>query len=94
MAFAIGSRPGLDAYEALELAELLARRRNLAADRLAAKIRAQAKRDPDCGETSEDVELDVDEASELAALLEEPRAPEERPAFAHLRDQLRRARGA
>jgi hypothetical protein len=91
--FGIRSRPGLDQHEALEVAELLAGRRNLAAARLAGKIRAQAERDPNRGETSEDIELDDDEASELAALLDEPRWPAERPAFAHLRDELRLHRG-
>lgn len=90
--FAIGSRPGLNAHEALEVAELLERRRNLAAVRLSGRIRVQAERDPGRGETSDDIGLDVDEASELAALLDEPRWSEEQPVFAHLRDELARHR--
>src|SRR5947208_14680891 len=90
VAFAIGSRPGLSESEALELAELLERRRSLASVMTAQRIREQARRDPD-RETSEDVELDPDDLKELAALLSEPRAPEELPAFAHLRDEVIRA---
>jgi hypothetical protein len=86
--FAFGSRPGLSAHEALEVAELLSRQRDLASVRLAGKIRAQAKRDPDQGETSEDVAVDADEAAVLIALLDEPRWPDDRPAFTHLREEL------
>lgn len=93
VAFAIGDRPALDAYEATEIAESLERRRNLAAVRLAAKIRLQVDKDPDRGDISSDVELDEHEAAALAALLDEPRTPEERPAFAYLRAQLARHRG-
>lgn len=85
--FAIGSRPGLSEVEALELAELLERRRSLASFSAAKKIREQAHRDPD-RETSQDVELDDLELREVAAVLGEPRAPDELPAFAHLRDEV------
>lgn len=88
--FAIGSRPGLDAHQARALAELLGRERNLAAQRLAPRIREQADRDPDRGEMSEDIELDGDEAQAMLALLEGAELPEDEPAYAHVRDELRR----
>jgi hypothetical protein len=90
--FAIGSRPGLNRFEAEDLAELLELRGTLAAARLAGKIRTQAARDPNRHEPGDDVELDPDEASvlaaELAIVLAEPRSARERPAFAHLRDEV------
>jgi hypothetical protein len=89
--FAFGSRPGLNEHQALDVAELLARRRFPASVSAASKIRGQAERSVDRSETSEDVELTTDELSELVALLQEPRWPEEQPAFAHLRDEARLA---
>jgi hypothetical protein len=85
--FAFGSKPDLSEHQALEVAGLLARRRSLAAAIAAGKIRAQAERTIGRAETSEDVELTAAELSELVALLQEPRWPEEQPAFAHLRDE-------
>jgi hypothetical protein len=90
--FAIGSRPGLPESEARELAEVLSHRRSLAALSLAGKIREQARRDPD-RDVSQDVELELPELRELAAVLAEPRFPEELPAFAHLRDEVLRELG-
>jgi K+/H+ antiporter YhaU regulatory subunit KhtT len=90
--FAIGSQPGLSEQEALELAELLGRRRSLAAQSAARKIRKQAGRDAD-HEMSQNVELDHDELREVAAVLAEPRAPEELPAFLHLREEITLALG-
>jgi hypothetical protein len=78
VSFAIGSHPGLSEQEALELAELLERRRSLASVLTAKRIREQARRDSD-HETSEDVELEPADLHELAAVLAEPRAPEELP---------------
>lgn len=90
VAFAFGPKPGLDEFEALEVAELLGRRRNLAASAAAAKIKDQAHRDPD-RELSMDVELTRAELGELAAVLAEPRAGGERPAFERLRAEVGRA---
>lgn len=91
IAFAFGPKPALDEFEALELAELLGGRRNLAAFAAAAKIRDQARRDPDRRELSTDVELTRAELGELAAVLAEPRAGGERPAFERLRAEVGRA---
>ncbi|OAI55455.1 hypothetical protein AYO48_03640 [Gaiella sp. SCGC AG-212-M14] len=89
--FSIGAeRPGLSEHEARELVELLERRRTLASQSAARKIREQADKDPG-HETSQDVDLDRDQLGELAAVLDEPRAPEELPAFAHLRAEVLRA---
>lgn len=90
--FAISSAPALSEIEALELAELLDRRRSLAAFSAAKKIREQARRDPGY-ETSEDVELDNHELREVAAVLAERREPEELPAFEHPRDEVTLAVG-
>jgi hypothetical protein len=93
VAFAVGSRPEIPGDDALDLAELLMRRRSLAADRLGQKIKANASRDPDGGETSEDIEPDADELAVLAALLEEEPWPKEQPWYANLREQVDRERG-
>jgi hypothetical protein len=87
--FALGARPGLSQDEALELAELLARRRSLAAQSASGKIRLQASRDPDRDEKSEDIELDRQELEELEAVLAEERHPEELPPFERLRNEVR-----
>jgi hypothetical protein len=59
--FALGTRPGLSEDEALELAELLARKRSLAAQSASRKILLEANRDPDQGEKSKDIELSREE---------------------------------
>jgi hypothetical protein len=89
--FALGDRPGLSQDEAFELAELLARRRSLAAQSASRKIRLQADRDPDRGEESTDIDLTREELEELEALLAEDRHPEELPRFERLRDEVRQA---
>ena len=71
--FALGARPGLSQDEALELAELLMRRRSTAADSASRKIRSQANRDPDQREKSEDIELSREELEEREAVLAEER---------------------
>jgi hypothetical protein len=91
IAFAFRSRPGLGERDALELAELLEQRPNAAAIRLARTIRAQATRDAN-REISEDIELDHNEATLLANVLAERGWPDDKPAFAHLRDELKRHR--
>lgn len=93
VAFAFGSKPGVPENDALDLAELLMRTRSLAGNSAATKIREQARRDPDRGETSQDVDLNNDELQMLAAVLEEEPWPKEQPWYEHLRDQLNRARG-
>jgi hypothetical protein len=78
--------------DALELANLLAQRRTLAADSLAAKLRAQARVDVDQDETSEDIELERPELDTLAeALAEEPWA-QAQEWFNHLRGEVAEAR--
>jgi len=91
--FAFGSRPGVPGNDALELARLLARKRSLAGDSVAAKIREQAKRDPDRNEKSEDVELSADELITLTTVLAVEPWPKEQPWFEHLRDELNRHTG-
>ena len=91
IAFAFRSRPGLDERDALEVAQLLEQRPNVAALRLAGKIRAQAARGHD-REISEDIELDHNEAAQLADVLAKRGWPEDKPAFAHLREELKRHR--
>jgi hypothetical protein len=89
--FALGTRPGLSQDEALELAELLARKRSLAAQSASRKIRLEANRDPDLGEKSEDIALGREELETLEAALAEARAPEELPRFEHLRSEVHQA---
>jgi hypothetical protein len=93
VAFAFGSRPGVPEGDALELADLLSATRTLAGNSSAAKIREQARKDPDRGETSEDVQLSVNEREVLAAVLEEEPWPRQQEWFGHLRDELAQARG-
>jgi hypothetical protein len=88
--FAFGAKPGIPEHDALELADLLAGRRVLAANSAAEKIREQARRDPDRGETSEDIELDEDELELLAAVLEDEPWPKEQSWYDYLHDQLAR----
>jgi alpha/beta superfamily hydrolase len=71
--FAFGSRTGLAAHEAEDIAAVLAAERNLAAQSAATKIREQAELDP-TREVSHDVELDQDELKQLAAVLETMRS--------------------
>jgi hypothetical protein len=87
--FALGERPGLSQDEALEIAELLARRRSLAAQSASRKIRLQA--DPGRGEEATDIELNREELEQLEALLAEERQPEELPRLRRLRDEIRQA---
>jgi hypothetical protein len=85
--FALGARPGLSQDEALELAELLARRRSLAAQSASRKIRLEANRDPD-GEKSKDIELSREELEALEAVLAEVRDQEELPRYERLRNEV------
>jgi hypothetical protein len=89
--FALGARPGLSQDEALALAELLARRRSLAAQSASRKIRLEADRDPDRGEKSEDIELGREELEAVEAVLAEERGPEELPRFERLRNEVLQA---
>jgi hypothetical protein len=89
--FALGGRPGLSQDEALELAELLARRRSLAAQSASRKIRLEANRDPDLGEKSEDIELSREELEAVEAVLAEERHPEESSRLERLRNEVLQA---
>jgi hypothetical protein len=89
--FELGARPGISQQEALELAELLARRRSLAAQSASRRIRLEANRDPDRGEKSEDIELSREELEALEAVLAEERDAEELPRFERLRNEALQA---
>jgi len=89
--FALGARPGLSQDEALELAELLARRRSLAAQSASRKIRLEANRDPDRGEKSKDIELNREELEAVEAVFAEVRDQVELPRFEHLRNEVLQA---
>jgi hypothetical protein len=89
--FALGARPGLSQGEALELAELLARRRSLAAQSASRKIRLEANRDPDRGEKSKGIELSREELEAVEGVLAEVRDPEELPRFERLRNEVHQA---
>jgi hypothetical protein len=85
--FALGAHPGLSQDEALELAELLARKRSLAARSASRKIRLEANRDPDGGETSKDIELSREELEAIEAVLAQERHPE-LPALERLQNEV------
>ena len=70
--FSFGSHPTLDEHDALELAGLLSRTRNLAAVRAADKMRERARCHP--RDETEDVALDEPEMIELYVLLGTPSA--------------------
>jgi hypothetical protein len=89
--FALGDRPGLAQDEALELGDLLARKRSLAAQSAARKIRLEANGDPDRGEKSTDIELSREELEALEAVLDEVRDQEEVPGFERLRNEVLQA---
>jgi hypothetical protein len=89
--FALGARPGLSQDEALELAELLARKRSLAAQSASRKIRLEANGDPDRGEKRTDTELSREELEALEAVLDEVRDREEVPGFERLRNEVLQA---
>ena len=89
--FAFGDRPGLSQDEALELAELLARKRSLAAQSASRKIRLEANRDPDRGAKSKDIELTREELEAVEAVLDEVRDQEELPRFERLRNEVLQA---
>jgi hypothetical protein len=89
--FALGGRPGLSQDEALELAELLARKRSLAAQSASRRIRLKANREPDRGEKSTDIELSREELEALEAVLDEVRDQEELPRFERLRNEVLQA---
>jgi hypothetical protein len=86
--FALGGRPGLSQDEALELAELLARKRSLAAQSASRRIRLEANGDPDRGEKSKDIELSREELEAVEAVLDEVRDDEELPRFERLRNEV------
>lgn len=89
--FALGARPGLSEDEALELAELLARKRSLAAQSASRKIRLEANLDADRGEKSKDIELSREELEALEAVLDEVRDQDEVPGFERLRNEVLQA---
>lgn len=85
--FSFGSKPGLSERQALEVAEALAARRTIAAQSAAAKVRQQARVNPDAGETSVDVTLEPEERAELVAVMDEVEWPDDEPAYRHLQRQ-------
>jgi hypothetical protein len=89
--FTLGDRPGLAQDEALELGDLLARKRSLAAQSAARKIRLGANGDPDRGEKSRDIELSREELEALEAVLDEARDQQEVPGFERLRNEVLQA---
>jgi hypothetical protein len=89
--FALGDRPGLSQDEALELGELLARKRSLAAQSASRKIRLEANHDPDRGEKSKDIELSREELEALEAVLDEVRDQVGLPQFERLRNEVLQA---
>jgi hypothetical protein len=91
--FSIGSRPGLNAHEANDLAELLALGRNLTAAELAGRIRRQAAVNVEGGEVSTDLDLDGDDLGQIAAVFADGPDLLEVPAYAHLNEEVRKALG-
>jgi hypothetical protein len=87
--FAFGSKPGISAQDARDLADLAAQQRTLAQQSLATKLRAHANVDV---EANEDLELDRNELDALAVILAEEPWPEVQPWLGHLRDEVMRAR--
>lgn len=87
--FAFGDRPGIDGVDALEIANLLEMRRNLATRGAANKIRAEALKLPDRAPASVDIDLELSELVELLALLDEPTAIPDSEAVKHLHEQLK-----
>lgn len=92
--FSFGARPGVPGDDALELADMLSRTRTLAGNSAAEKIRRQARRDLDRGETSEDVGLGGAELRVLANVLADEPWAKQQPWFKHLRDELAAAQEA
>ena len=88
--FAIPGNTGLDENEALELAEVLSRQRTLAADSACAKIREQARRDVNRGETSADVDLTLDELEAVLAVLQQGNPNDDSDGVRHLRAMIAR----
>jgi hypothetical protein len=82
--FAFGNRPGIDQHDAFEIVKLLARTRNFAGIRAAAKIGSQARR----ARGGKAVDLDVDEMADLLAMLSLPSATRISDAVTNLRHAL------
>jgi len=85
--FALGNNPAVDERDALEIAELLGRTRNLSAVRASKKIGARARLDTRRGEP-ESLELDAAEMIELFALLGRPSATPISGAMINLHHEL------
>ena len=87
--FALGNNPAVDEHDALEIAELLGRSRNLSAVRASKKIgaRARARLDPR-RRAPDNVELDDAEMIELFALLGKPSATPISDAMINLHHEL------
>jgi hypothetical protein len=94
--FAVGVKPGLSKNEALELAEILSRRRSIAAHRAAGAIQRAAEREgaQDAGAVAAEPELELDDDAlqEIATVLAEPRNGGELPRFERLREEIKRTR--
>jgi hypothetical protein len=91
--FAIGSRPGLSADEAEDLADHLTKERNFAALELARRIREQAALEPLHAQTTAALELNADALAALGSLLDALDIPASHAPLARLRDEVRRVRG-
>lgn len=81
---------GLSQDDALDLADMLFKERNLDARSAAQKIREQAEREPDQGETSQDVQLTSSERTALLQLLDALPGEPRTEAIGHLHAELRR----
>lgn len=90
--FAFGNNPALSGDEAIELADALASRRNLAAVSLAHDIRLEASFGNDAQHATRDVDPTAEELGELVAVLQESRWPTE-PAFENLLREALKAPG-
>jgi hypothetical protein len=86
--FAFAENAALDKRDALDLADVLLKERSLAGQSAGQKIRAQAERDPDRGETSKNVELTGDELQVLRDVLDAVPSEQMSEAMRHLHDAL------
>ena len=93
MVFAFGSKPTLSRDQAIELADVLATRRNLAAASLSHDIRLEASFAPDAQHATKEIDPTANELGELVAVLQEPRWPKDEPAYESLLREALQAPG-
>jgi hypothetical protein len=89
--FAIGSNPDISAVEALDLAELLVRRRNYAAFTVGTRIRSAIDPDHPDGGISTLITLTPEQMEQIALVLDESSVLVSAPRFANLRSEIRAA---